>query len=707
MAENGLIKVDYAEEMKKSYIDYAMSVIVSRALPDIRDGLKPVQRRIIYTMGNLGVTKDKPYKKSARIVGDVLGKYHPHSDASVYDAMVKLAQDFNMNYPLLDGHGNFGSVDGDSAAAMRYTEVRLEKIAEEFLEDIDKNTVSFNNNFDGTLKEPNVLPCKIPNLLVNGTSGIAVGMSTNIPPHNLGEVIDGVLAYINNKDITIKKLMKYIKGPDFPTGGIVSNKKELEKIYSTGTGNVKIRANIKVEDAGYGKTNLVVTEIPYTFSGNKERLIDNIISKIEDKTFTEITDVRDETSKEGIRLVLEVKKGVDIDNLVIKLYDKTKLEDTFYVNLLALVDGKPKVLNLKAMIEEYVDFQREINKNKFEFLLKKKQTEKEILEGLVKATDIIDLIIDILRGSKDIKSAKQCLMFGDISNVKLRFKKDKEQAQKLNFTEKQTNAILNMKLQNLIKLELDKVKKDLKEVEEEINNYESILNNNSEMREYIKKYLLEIKNIYNKNRKTKIKDIKNKEYIEKIEEETLYILIDKFYYIKAIDEQSYSKIKEETLNEYRACIPIKNTDDIVLFTDKGDFYQVSAMDIPRGKINSKGVLIDVLLKMNGRPSIVFIDTKTNIIEEQLLFLTEKGYGKIVNSEEFKTNRRTIRAVKLNKGDKLSFVKIVSKEKYFKQQTNKGRSIKIEIKDFPNFGRNAKGNRIVKLKEKEKIKNNFI
>lgn len=707
MAENGLIKVDYAEEMKKSYIDYAMSVIVSRALPDIRDGLKPVQRRIIYTMGNLGVTKDKPYKKSARIVGDVLGKYHPHSDASVYDAMVKLAQDFNMNYPLLDGHGNFGSVDGDSAAAMRYTEVRLEKIAEEFLEDIDKNTVSFSDNFDGTLKEPNVLPCRIPNLLINGVSGIAVGMSTNIPPHNLGEVIDGALAYMDNKEITTKELMKYIKGPDFPTGGIVSNKKELEKIYTTGTGNVKIRANIKVEDAGYGKTNLVVTEIPYTFSGNKERLIDNLISKVEDKTFTEITDIRDESSREGIRLVLEVKKGVDIDNLIIKLYNKTKLEDIFYVNLLALVDGEPEVLSLKDVVREYVDFQEEINRNKFEFLLKKKKAEKEVLEGLVKATDIIDLIIDILRGSKDIKSAKQCLMFGDISNVKLRFKKDKEQAQKLNFTEKQTNAILNMKLQNLIKLELDKVKKDLKEVEEEINKYESILNNNSEMREYIKKYLLEIKNIYNKNRKTKIKDIKNKEYIEKIEEETLYILIDKFYYIKAIDEQSYSKIKEETLNEYRACIPIKNTDDIVLFTDKGDFYQVSALDIPRGKINSKGVLIDVLLKMNGRPSIVFIDTKTNITEKQLLFLTEKGYGKIVNSEEFKTNRRTIRAVKLNKGDKLSFVKIVSKEKYFKQQTNKGRSIKIEIKDFPNFGRNAKGNRIVKLKEKEKIKNNFI
>ena len=423
MNKNQVLKVDYTEEMKKSYIDYAMSVIVSRALPDVRDGLKPVQRRIIYTMGDLGNTNDRPYKKSARIVGDVLGKYHPHSDASVYDAMVKLAQDFNTNNPLIDGHGNFGSIDGDSPAAMRYTEVRLSKIAEEYLKDIHKDTVSFSSNFDGTLKEPDVLPCRFPSLLVNGSSGIAVGMATNIPPHNLGEVIDGTLVYMNNKDITTKELMKHVKGPDFPTGGIISNKNELKKIYNTGTGNLKIRANIEVEKAENGKVNLVITEIPYTFSGSKERLIENIVSKIEDRTFSEIVDVKDESSREGIRVVLEVKKDVNVENLMIKLYKKTKLEDTLYVNLLTLVDNEPKVLTLKQIIEEYIKFQKEINKNKFEYLLGKKQKEREVLEGLLKATEIIDLIIEILKGSKDLKSAKKCLMFGDVLNVELKYKK--------------------------------------------------------------------------------------------------------------------------------------------------------------------------------------------------------------------------------------------------------------------------------------------
>ena len=504
--QENVIATDYADVMQKSYIDYAMSVIISRALPDVRDGLKPVQRRTLYDMYELGIRYDRPYRKCARIVGDTMGKYHPHGDSSIYEALVVMAQDFKKGKTLVDGHGNFGSIEGDGAAAMRYTEARLEKLTQEvFLADLDKNVVDFMPNFDETEKEPQVLPVKIPNLLVNGADGIAVGMATSIPPHNLGEVVDAVKAYIKNNDISVKGLMRYLKGPDFPTGGLVVNKDDLLNIYETGSGKLRLRGKVEVEKVKGGRQQLVITEIPYTMIGaNIGKFLNDVASLVETKKTTDIVDISNQSSKEGIRIVLELKKDADVENLTNMLYKKTRLEDTFGVNMLAVADGRPETLSLKQVIEHHVDFVFEVTTRKYKTLLGKELEKKEIQEGLIKACDVIDLIIEILRGSKNIKQAKACLVEGITEGIKFKTKTSEKAASKLHFTEKQATAILEMRLYKLIGLEIDALQKEHSETLKNIAKYEDILDNHSSMSKVIVGELKNLKKNYEHPRKTQI-----------------------------------------------------------------------------------------------------------------------------------------------------------------------------------------------------------
>ena len=462
MQDSQIIRTEYSELMKKSYIDYAMSVIIARALPDVRDGLKPVQRRTLYDMYELGIRYDKPYRKCARIVGDTMGKYHPHGDSSIYDALVVMAQEFKKGMALVDGHGNFGSIEGDGAAAMRYTEARLAKITQEaYLADLDKNIVDFMPNFDETEKEPEVLPVRVPNLLINGADGIAVGMATSIPPHNLAEVIDAVEAYMKHEDISAKQLMKYIKGPDFPTGGIVVNKDDLLEIYESGAGKIKVRGKVEVEEMKGGKKRLVITEIPYTMIGaGIGKFLNDVCALVETKKTNDIVDISNMSSKEGIRIVIELKKGADVENLTNMLYKKTRLEDTFGVNMLAVADGRPETMGLKKIIEHHVDFQFELATRKYKTLLAKERDRKEIQEGLIKACDVIDLIIEILRGSQSVADARACLTQGITENIKFKSGISRKMAAMLRFTERQANAILEMRLYKLIGLEIEALMKE-------------------------------------------------------------------------------------------------------------------------------------------------------------------------------------------------------------------------------------------------------
>ena len=529
--QENVIPTDYAEVMQKSYIDYAMSVIISRALPDVRDGLKPVQRRTLYDMYELGIRYDRPYRKCARIVGDTMGKYHPHGDSSIYEALVVMAQDFKKGRTLVDGHGNFGSIEGDGAAAMRYTEARLEKLTQDvFLEDLDKNVVDFMPNFDETEKEPVVLPVRIPNLLVNGADGIAVGMATSIPPHNLGEVVDAVKAYMKNNDISVKGLMRYLKGPDFPTGGLVVNKDDLLKIYETGTGKLRVRGKVETVKLKGGRQQLVITEIPYTMIGaNIGKFLNDIASLVENKKTTDIVDISNQSSKEEIRIVLDLKRDADVENLTNMLYKKTKLEDTFGVNMLAVADGRPETLSLKQVIEHHVDFVFDITTRKYTTLLNKEQEKKEIQEGLIKACDVIDLIIEILRGSKSREQVKKCLVDGATEGIRFKSKSSEKAAQKLRFSEKQAAAILDMRLYKLIGLEIEALQADYAETMKNITRYEDILNNYDSMAEVIMKDLGQIKKEYGTRRRTVIENAEEVVYEEKkMEEMEVTFLIGPF-----------------------------------------------------------------------------------------------------------------------------------------------------------------------------------
>ena len=698
--EEQIIRTEYSELMQKSYIDYAMSVIIARALPDVRDGLKPVQRRTLYDMYELGIRYDKPYRKCARIVGDTMGKYHPHGDSSIYDALVVMAQDFKKGLPLVDGHGNFGSIEGDGAAAMRYTEARLQKITQEaYLADLDKDVVNFVPNFDETEKEPEVLPVKVPNLLLNGAEGIAVGMTTSIPPHNFGEVIDGVIAYMKDPDINTEQMMQYIPGPDFPTGGIVANKDELLAVYSTGMGKIKIRGKVEVEKGKGGKDRLVITEIPYTMIGaNIGKFLNDIYSLVETKKTSDIVDITNQSSKEGIRIVLELKKGADVENLKNLLYKKTKLEDTFGVNMLAVADGKPETMGIVPIIRHHVNFQYELATRKYQTLLAKERDKKEIQEGLIKATDVIDLIIEILRGSKNVKDARACLTDGITDNINFKSEQSKRDAAKLRFTERQTTAILEMRLQKLIGLELEALLKDHDETLKNIAKYEDIMLSRAAMAKVIIKELESFKKEYAKPRKTVIDNLEEAVVEEKkIEEMDVVFLMDRFGYAKTVDVATYERNKEAANTENRYILTCKNTDKICIFTNKGQMHLLKVLDLPYGKFRDKGTPIDNLSNYNSsEENFVYITNLAAISRSQVLFGTKSAMLKVVDGSEFDVAKRTTAATKLNEGDELIFVQALALEETLVMQSEKDFFLRIDISSIPEKKKGAVGVRGMKL-----------
>ena len=698
--EEQIIRTEYSELMQKSYIDYAMSVIIARALPDVRDGLKPVQRRTLYDMYELGIRYDKPYRKCARIVGDTMGKYHPHGDSSIYDALVVMAQDFKKGLPLVDGHGNFGSIEGDGAAAMRYTEARLQKITQEaYLADLDKDVVNFVPNFDETEKEPEVLPVKVPNLLLNGAEGIAVGMTTSIPPHNFGEVIDGVIAYMKAPDINTVQMRQYIPGPDFPNGGIVANKDELLAVYSTGMGKIKIRGKVEVEKGKGGKDRLVITEIPYTMIGaNIGKFLNDIYSLVETKKTSDIVDITNQSSKEGIRIVLELKKGADVENLKNLLYRKTKLEDTFGVNMLAVADGKPETMGIVPIIRHHVNFQYELATRKYQTLLAKERDKKEIQEGLIKATDVIDLIIEILRGSKNVKDARACLTDGVTDNINFKSEQSKRDAAKLRFTERQTTAILEMRLQKLIGLELEALLKDHDETLKNIAKYEDILGSRAAMAKVIIKELESFKKEYAKPRKTVIDNLEEAVVEEKkIEEMDVVFLMDRFGYAKTVDVATYERNKEAANTENRYILTCKNTDKICIFTNKGQMHLLKVLDLPYGKFRDKGTPIDNLSNYNSsEENFVYITNLAAISRSQVLFGTKSAMLKVVDGSEFDVAKRTTAATKLNEGDELIFVQALALEETLVMQSEKDFFLRIDISSIPEKKKGAVGVRGMKL-----------
>ncbi|WP_346706257.1 DNA topoisomerase (ATP-hydrolyzing) [Merdimonas faecis] len=711
MQDSQIIRTEYSDVMKKSYIDYAMSVIIARALPDVRDGLKPVQRRTLYDMHELGIRYDRPYRKCARIVGDTMGKYHPHGDSSIYEALVVMAQDFKKGMTLVDGHGNFGSIEGDGAAAMRYTEARLEKLTQEvFLSDLDKDIVDFVPNFDETEKEPSVLPVRIPNLLVNGAEGIAVGMATSIPTHNLGEVIDAVKAYMKNDEISTKQLMRYVKGPDFPTGGIVINKDELSDIYESGTGKIKLRGKVEIEEMKGGRKRLVITEIPYTMIGaGIGKFLNDVIGLVESKKTSDITDVSNQSSKEGIRIVIELKKGADVENLTNMLYKKTRLEDTFGVNMLAVANGRPETMGLKQIIEHHVDFQFELATRKYKTLLKKEQDKKEIQEGLIKACDVIDLIIEILRGSQSVKDAKECLTKGVTENIKFKSSISRKMAAMLRFTERQATAILEMRLYRLIGLEIEALVKEHEETLKNIARYEDILNNYDSMAEVISQDLDKIKEEFGRKRRTVIENGEEAVYEEKkIEEQDVIFLMDRFGYARTIDVSTYERNKEAADSENKIIISCKNTGKICLFTNTGKMHQIKVLDLPFGKFRDKGVPVDNVSNFDStKEEAVYLCDAEQMRYAKLLFATKQGMVKKVDGAEFQVAKRTIAATKLQEDDQVVSVQVITDNQNVVLQTREGYFLRFMAEEVSEKKKGAIGVRGIRLKKKDELEHVYL
>lgn len=708
MDDSRIIKTEYSEEMQKSFVNYAMSVIIARALPDVRDGLKPVQRRTLYDMHELGIRYDKPYRKCARIVGDTMGKYHPHGDSSIYDSLVVMSQEFKKGIPLVDGHGNFGNIEGDGAAAMRYTEARLQKITQEtFLADLDKDVVDFVPNFDETEKEPSVLPVKIPNFLINGSEGIAVGMATSTPPHNLAEVIDAMKAYMQDENITTKELMRYIKGPDFPTGGIVTNKDELLDIYETGTGKIKVRGKVEFEQLKGGKTNVVITEIPYPMIGmNIAKFLQDVAALSESKKTMDILDISNQSSKEGIRIVIELRKDADPENFVNLLYKKTRLEDTFGVNMLAISNGRPETMGLKAILKANVDFQYQTATRKYTNLLAKELEKKEIQEGLIKACNVIDLIIEILRGSKDRTMAKACLTEGKIDGIKFKSKESKIMATQLMFTEKQANAILEMRLYKLIGLEIEALINDHEETMANIYRYEDILARRDSMAQVIMNELDEIKKEYGRKRRTAIENAEEAVYKEKeIEEVEVMFLMDRFGYAKTVDLSTYERNKEAADFENRFVFPCKNTGKVCLFTNTGQLHTIKVMDLPFGKFRDKGIPIDNISNYNSeKETIVYITSQTELNLRQVVFVTAQSMMKLVDGGEFDVSKRTVAATKLSENDEVISVMSLLEQRNIVLQTRDGFFLRFPIEEIPEKKKGAVGVRGMKLSAKDAVTN---
>ncbi|MGM0752773.1 MAG: DNA gyrase subunit A [Bacillota bacterium] len=685
-------EINISSEMRSSFLDYAMSVIVSRALPDARDGLKPVHRRILYAMNDLGMTADKAYKKSARIVGEVIGKYHPHGDSAVYDTMVRMAQDFNYRYMLVDGHGNFGSVDGDAAAAMRYTEARMSKISMELIRDINKDTIDYKDNYDGTEREPEVLPARFPNLLVNGSSGIAVGMATNIPPHNLGEVIDGILALSKDPDITIQELMEFIYGPDFPTAGLIVGRSGIRRAYETGKGSITMRARVEIEQKSNGKETIIVHQIPYQV--NKARLIEKIADLVRDKKIDGITDLRDESDRNGMRIVIEVRKDANANVLLNNLYKQTALQTSFGINLLALVDGQPKVLNLKECLYHYLQHQRVVIRRRTEFELRKAEARAHILEGLRIALDHIDEIIALIRGSQTTELAKQGLM------------------ENFSLSDKQAQAILDMRLQRLTGLEREKIEDEYQELVKQITELKAILADDEKVLEIIREELIEIKERFNDERRSEIVagGIENIEDEDLIPRENIVVSLTHNGYIKRLPVSTYRSQKrggrgiqgmgtnDEDFVEH--LLTTSTHDTILFFTNKGKAYRAKGYEIPEFSRTAKGLPIINLLGVEKDEWInAMIRVEEFVDDWYLFFTTKQGISKRTPVSDF-ANIRTngLIAINLRENDELISVKLTDGEKDMIIGTKKGMLIRFPETDVRSMGRTATGVKGINLSD---------
>ena len=705
--QDQILKTEYSELMQKSYIDYAMSVIVARALPDVRDGLKPVQRRTLYDMHELGIRSDKPFRKSARIVGDTMGKYHPHGDSSIYESLVVMAQDFKKGLPLINGHGNFGNIEGDGAAAMRYTEARLQEVTEEaFLADLDKDVVDFVPNFDENEKEPAVLPVKIPNFLINGSEGIAVGMATNTPPHNLAEVIDAQIALMEDPALTNKDLMRYVKGPDFPTGGIVVNKNDLPEIYETGVGKVRLRGRTEIEKGRAGHVNLVITEIPYTMVGaGIGKFLSDVAALAEKKVTNDIIDITNQSDKEGIRIVIELRKDTDVENFKNLLYKKTRLEDTFGVNMLAIRDGRPETLSLREILKANTDFLYETTTRKYENLLEKERKKREIQEGLIKAVNVIDLIIEILRGARDRKTVKNCLVNGETGGIKFRSEESEIMATQLAFTEAQADAILDMRLYKLIGLELEALIKEHDETVANIYRYEDILEEHDSMTRVLRGELTQIRDKYARDRRTEIIQAEAAVYTVKEDEEDrdLLFVMDRFGYAKTMDPSLYEKNKEAVESGYKYYFICRSAGRICLFTNTGVLHTVKVSDLPMGKLRDKGVPIDNVGNYDStKEEIVMACSQSDLNLYRLLFVTANGYVKIVSGGEFETRMKTMNATKLADGDSLVYAGVITDEKYAVLISRNGYLLKFPLEQISEMKKTAAGMQGMKLGKEDLV-----
>ncbi|MFP3121290.1 DNA gyrase subunit A [Ectobacillus funiculus] len=689
-------EINISQEMRTSFLDYAMSVIVSRALPDVRDGLKPVHRRILYAMNDLGIVAEKPHKKSARIVGEVIGKYHPHGDSAVYDTMVRMAQDFNQRYMLVDGHGNFGSVDGDAAAAMRYTEARMSKISMELLRDISKNTISYQDNYDGSEREPIVLPARFPNLLVNGATGIAVGMATNIPPHQLGEVIDGVLALSKNPDLTIPELMEYIQGPDFPTAGQILGKSGIRRAYETGRGTVIIRAKVEIEDRGNGKQSIIVNELPYQV--NKAKLIEKIAELVREKKIDGITDLRDESDRNGMRIVMEIRRDANANVLLNNLYKHTALQTSFGINMLSLVDGEPKVLNLKQCLYYYLEHQKVVIRRRTAYELEKAEARAHILEGLRIALDHLDEVIALIRSSRTTEMARQGLM------------------ERFGLSEKQAQAILDMRLQRLTGLEREKIEQEYAELVKLIAELRAILADEEKVLEIIREELTEIKERFNDKRRTEIVP-GGLEFIEDedlIPEQNVVITLTHNGYVKRLPASTYKSqnrggrgvqgmgTNEDDFVEH--LLTTSTHDHILFFTNKGKVYRTKGYEIPEYSRTAKGIPIVNLLGVDkGEWVNAIIPIREFTDDDYLFFATKQGLAKRTPLSSFANIRNNgLIAITLREEDELISVRLTTGEKDIIIGTSNGMLIRFHEQDVRSMGRSATGVKGITLDEDDLV-----
>lgn len=728
-AEEKIIKQEYSDIMKQSYIDYAMSVIIARAVPDIRDGLKPVQRRILYDMGEeLGLDYNKPYRKSARIVGDTMGKFHPHGDSSIYDAMVVMAQDFKREIPLVDGHGNFGSIEGDGAAAQRYTESRLQKITQEnYLADLDKKVVDYVPNYDETEKEPEVLPVKIPNFLINGSEGIAVGMTTSTPSHNLVEVLKAEEYLMDTPGASIEELMDFVKGPDFPTGGIVANSNDLLEIYKTGTGKIRVQGRV-IHEKNRQVNRLVITEIPYTMIGaGIANFLNDVAMLVDSKQIPDIVDISNQSSKEGIKIVLDLKKNVseeDAKKIKTVLLSKTKLEDTFGVNMLAIANGRPKTLTLKSALEYHISFLFEINTRKYTTMLAKEKEKAEVQEGLIKAIDVLDAVIETIRGSKTKTEAKECLMTGNVDNIKYRIAEDKKIAKTFDFTELQADAILDMRLSRLIGLELEALKKENEKTKQNIEKYIKILSDKKYMKKVVKDDLESIIKEYGQPRKTSIKNIE-KAVIKKEAPKAFkeVVLMDKFGYVRAVSDTVYEKNKEAADSESKWVIPVMSDDKVVFITENGIMHTVPANKIPFGKFRDKSIPVDNVSTLDTTTDLILYaeamrdmagETAGGAAGETVssknvyVIVTNLGGVKKLPGAEFSVKSKNTKYIKLKDGEVCTdFVKVEKGEPEIVLVSEAGRFLRFSAADIPEKKRGAGTVAGIAMKDGEKLSDVFF